>query len=513
MAVIQEAPPIAGARLGILSVALAVATFMEVLDTAIANVSVPTISGDLAASPTQGTWVISSYGLAAAIAVPLTGWIARRFGEVRVFVSSVLLFTLASAMCGLAHSLLQLVAFRLFQGLVSGPMVPLSQTLLLRIYPPQKRGLALAIWSMTVVIAPICGPLLGGYITDNMTWPWIFYINVPVGILAGLVCWEFLRDQESPIQRQPIDLVGLVLLIVGVGSLQLMLDNGNDLDWFSSRIIIGLAIAAVIALTVFVVWELTDEHPVVDLTLLGHRNFGVGVIALSFGFMCFFAMNVMFPLWLQTVLGYTASWAGLATAPVGILALLFSPIVGRNVARVDLRILASLAFIIFSVTTFWFSTFSMDTPFRVMVLPRILQGAAIACFFIPVNSIIISGIAPERMAAASGLSNFFRTLSGSFGTSLVVMLWDNRMRFHRLRLSEHIQQGVPAFASYTQQLHHLGLKGMHADAYVLNLLSTHSYMIATAEVFRTGSLIFITLISIIWLTKPPFSAGVKGGGH
>ncbi len=501
-----------GLPLILLSVAVAVATFMEVLDTAIANVAVPTIAGDLAASASQGTWVISSYGLAAAIAVPLTGWIAKRFGEVRVFVTSVLLFTAASALCGLAHSLPMLVFFRFIQGLVSGPMVPLSQTLLLSNYPPARRGTALALWSMTVVVAPICGPLLGGFITDNLTWPWIFYINVPIGLVAAIVSWSLMRGRESATLKLPIDVVGLVLLIIGVGCLQLMLDNGNDLDWFGSPVIVSLAIAAAVALSFFVAWELTEENPIVDLSLLSQLNFGVGVVVLSFGFMTFFAMNVMFPLWLQTVMGYTATWAGLATAPVGVLALILSPWVGRSVGRVDLRVLASIAFIVFSITTWWFSSFNMETPFSLMVLPRILQGAAIACFFIPVNSIIISGVSPERMAAASGLSNFFRTLSGSFGTALVVMVWDDRMRFHRVRLLEYFSQSGTAYLDYIRQLAHAGVHGAMAQQSVLELISSQSYMMATSEVFRLASCIFLSLITVLWLTRPPRSQALRGGG-
>jgi DHA2 family multidrug resistance protein len=217
-----------GLPLIILSIAMAVATFMEVLDTAIANVSVPTIAGNLATSANQGTWVVSSYGLAAAIAVPLTGWIANRFGQVRVFVVSIILFTLTSALCGLANSLPMLVSFRFLQGLVSGPMVPLSQTLLLSCYPPSRRGIAMALWAMTVVVAPIFGPLLGGYITDNLTWPWIFYINVPIGLVAAYITYKFLSKRETATQKLPIDVIGIILLVLGVGSLQLMLDNGND---------------------------------------------------------------------------------------------------------------------------------------------------------------------------------------------------------------------------------------------------------------------------------------------
>ncbi len=496
----------------LLTVAVSVATFMEVLDTAIANVAVPTIAGNLAVGASQGTWVISSYGLAAAIAVPLTGWIARRFGEVRVFVVSVFLFSLASALCGLAQSLPQLVLFRFLQGLVSGPMVPLSQTLLLSIYPPARRGIALALWSMTVVVAPIAGPLLGGYITDNLTWPWIFYINVPIGFLAGWVSARMLRGRETATMKLPVDYVGLGLLILGVGSLQLMLDNGNDLDWFNSHVIMTLAVVAVVSLSFFIVWELTEEHPIVDLSLLARRNFSAGVVALSLGFMTFFAMNVMFPLWLQTVMGYTAAWAGVATAPVGIFALILSPLVGRYLARIDLRWVASMAFIVFALTMHWLSTFNLQTPFALMFLPRLLQGIGVACFFIPINSIIISGLPMQRLAAAAGLSNFFRTLSGSFGTALVVMIWDDRARQHRLRLSEWMDAQRGAVRHYTHTLGHLGVPHQGVWAASFNMLDQQSFMIATAEIFHTASWIFLSLIVLVWLAKPPFSAGA-GGGH
>ena len=339
-----HAGPLPANALLIFTIAVSLATFMEVLDTSIANVAIPTIAGNLAVSANQGTWVISSYGLAAAIVVPLTGWIAKRFGEVRTFVTSVFLFTIASALCGFATSLPMLVAFRFLQGLVSGPMVPLSQALLLANFPPQKRGMAMAIWAMTVVVAPICGPLLGGYITDNLSWPWIFYINAPIGLASAFVTYTLLRKRETPIENKPIDIVGLVLMVLGVGCLQLMLDNGNDLDWFNSHVIVGLCVTSVIALTFLVAWELTDEHPIVDLSLFKARNFRYGVIAMAVGYMSFFAMTVLFPLWLQTIMGYTPTWAGIATSPVGIFALILSPIIGKNIQRLDLRVLASIAF-------------------------------------------------------------------------------------------------------------------------------------------------------------------------
>ena len=501
-----------GMSLIILTIAMAVATFMEVLDTAIANVSVPTIAGNLATSPNQGTWVVSSYGLAAAIAVPLTGWIANRFGQVRVFLISIILFTLTSALCGLADSLPMLVSFRFLQGLVSGPMVPLSQTLLLANYPPHRRGVAMAIWAMTVVVAPIFGPLLGGYITDNLTWPWIFYINVPIGLLAAFITYTFLRKRETPTQKLPIDVVGIVLLVLGVGSLQLMLDNGNDLDWFSSNIIVALCVTSITALAFFVAWELTDKHPIVDLTLLKHRNFRYGVLALSFGFMAFFGLNVMFPLWLQTVMNYTPTWAGIATAPVGIFALLFSPVVGKNINRLDLRMVATASFIIFGGTAYWFSKFNLDTSLSHLIPPRMIQGFAIACFFVPINTIILSGITPDKMAAASGLANFFRTISGSFGTALVVMILSHRSEEHQIRLGEYISPTNQQFTEYMDKLRSIGMSTDAAYAQVQNLITQQSLMMATRDIFWLCSVLFICLIGVIWMTKPPFASGV-GGGH
>ncbi|MBV8660417.1 MAG: DHA2 family efflux MFS transporter permease subunit [Burkholderiales bacterium] len=507
-------PPLPSNVLALFTIAVAFSTFMEVLDTSIANVAVPTIAGNLAVSANKGTWVISSYGLAAAIVVPLTGWIAKRFGEVRTFVWSVMLFTIASALCGLATSLPMLVGFRFLQGLVSGPMVPLSQTLLLSNYPPQKRGMAMALWAMTVVVAPIFGPLLGGYITDNMSWPWIFYINAPVGIFSAIVTYTLLRKRETPTAKTPIDLIGLTLMVVGVGSLQLMLDNGNDLDWFNSHAIVALCIVAVVALTFLVIWELGDEHPIVDLSLFKMRNFRFGVVAMALGYMAFFSMTVLFPLWLQTVMGYTPTWAGVATSPVGLFALLLSPIVGRNIQKLELRVVTSFAYIVFAITAYWFSTFTLDTSLSLVFLPRLVQGIAVACFFVPINQIILSGIQPNRLAAASGLSNFFRTLSGSMGTAIVVTLWDHRTQMHAVRMAESFTANGTATLDYVSKLTGLGTSTEVAYAQIQNTIQAQSAMLATSEVFWGVSVMFIALISLLWLTKPPFGvAGGGGGGH
>ena len=290
--------PLKGAELVLGTIALSLATFMNVLDTSIANVSIPAISGDMGVSPAQGTWVITSFAVANAISVPLTGWLTQRFGQVRLFTMSVLLFVLASWLCGLAPNIGTLIAFRVLQGLVAGPMIPLSQTLLLASYPKAKAGMAMAMWAMTVLVAPVAGPLLGGWITDNFSWPWIFYINIPVGLFAAALTWSIYKKRDPGPRRVPLDVVGLILLILFVGSMQIMIDMGKELDWFESGEIIALAVAAVVSLLFFLAWELTDQHPIVDLRLFGQRNFVAGTLALSIAYGLFFGNVVLLPLWL-----------------------------------------------------------------------------------------------------------------------------------------------------------------------------------------------------------------------
>ncbi|MEO6985360.1 MAG: DHA2 family efflux MFS transporter permease subunit, partial [Paralcaligenes sp.] len=289
------------------TIAVSAAVFMNVLDSSIANVSIPTIAGDLGVSATQGTWVITSFAVANAITVPLTGWLTQRFGQVRLFVISILLFVLSSWLCGFSWSLESLVFFRVIQGAVAGPMIPLSQSLMLASYPKEKAGMALALWSITVLVGPVAGPLLGGIISDNYNWSWIFYINVPVGLLAGWGTWEIYKKRDSVKVKLPIDGTGLALLVLWVGALQLMLDKGKELDWFSSPAITTMAIVVVISFVFFVIWELTAKHPVVDLTLFKGRNFTSGTVTISVAYGVFFGTVVLLPLWMQSTLGYTAT--------------------------------------------------------------------------------------------------------------------------------------------------------------------------------------------------------------
>jgi len=506
--------PLHGGPLVLMTIAVALSTFMEVLDTTIVNVAVPHISGSLGVSPNEGTWAISSYSMASAVMQPLTGWIAKQFGEVKTFVVAVALFVVFSMMCGLASSMPMLVVFRLLQGAGSGPMVSLALSLLLANYPKERQGIALALWAMTVVIAPVLGPILGGWLTDNYSWPWIFYINVPIGLMAGIITWFLLHKRESKITRSPIDAVGLVLLIGGVGCLQFMLDNGNDKDWFSSTLIVVLGLIAVVGLTFLVAWELHAKHPVIDLGLFKQRNFTVGVTAMSVGMLAFFAINVVSPLWLQTTLGYTASWSGLTSAWVGVLAFVLAPIVGSQLNRFDLRVMISIAFVILSGCSYWLSTFTSGAAYIQMVWPRLVMGMGIPLFFIPLNQIYLSGLRPDQIASASGMANFFRTMGSSISTAVTVTLWQHRTDFHHASLTESVNNASASATNFLQQLKHVGLDGRPGLGVVDQLLSREAATLAVNDVFWLCSITFIVLIPMMWLAKPPFGNASAGpGGH
>ncbi len=507
-----EFEPLKGTALVLGTLALSLATFMNVLDTSIANVSIPAIAGDMGVSPAQGTWVITSFAVANAISVPLTGWLTRRFGQVRLFTASVLLFVIASWLCGLAPSIGVLIAFRVLQGLVAGPMIPLSQTLLLASYPSAKSGTAMAMWAITVLVAPVAGPLLGGWITDNISWPWIFYINVPVGLFAAALTWSIYRKRDPGPRRVPLDRVGLLLLVLFVGTMQVMIDKGKELDWFSSRQIVILAVVSAISFLFFLAWELTDKHPIVDLRLFGRRNFTMGTLSLSVAYGLFFGNVVLLPLWLQEYMGYTATWAGLVTAPVGLLAILLSPWVGKNVGRIDPRKLATVAFLGFALVLWMRSRFNTQTDFATILVPTILQGAAMAFFFIPLQAIVFSGLTPDKMPSAAGLSNFVRITAGAVGTSLFTTLWEDRASLHHAQLAETINAGNQQAVQTLGQLMAGGLNHEQAMAAINRMIDQQAYTMAVTDVFWLSSVLFFLLVGVIWLARPRPGAGIGAGG-
>ena len=495
--------PLTGSTLLLGTIALSLATFMNVLDSSIANVSLPAIAGDLGVSPGQGTWVITSFGVANAISVPLTGWLTQRFGAVRLFTTSVLLFVITSWLCGFATSLEMLVFFRVLQGLVAGPMIPLSQTLLLSSFPRALAGTALALWGVTTLVAPVVGPLLGGWITDNVSWPWIFYINVPIGLLAAAFTWAIYQKRETPTRKLPIDTIGLTLLVLWVGALQLMLDKGKELDWFASTEIIALAVVAVVALAVFIVWELTDKHPVVDLRLFKRRNFAFGALSLSIAYALFFGNVVLLPLWLQQWMGYTATSAGMALAPVGLFAILLTPIVGRKVGQWDPRRMATGAFIVFALVLWMRAQFTTETDFATVLIPTLIQGAAMAFFFIPLTTITLSGLAPHQIPAAAGLSNFTRITAGAMGVSIATTLWESRAALHHAHLTEGLVQGQGVFAQTLSGLTSAGLSMEQALVQVNRLIDQQAYTRAVDDIFLGSSYLFLLLIGLIWFTQRP----------
>jgi MFS transporter, DHA2 family, multidrug resistance protein len=493
------------------TIALSAATFMNVLDTSIANVSLPAIAGDLGVSPNQGTWVITSFAVANAIAVPLTGWLSQRFGQVRLFVASVLLFVVASWLCGLAPNMPMLIGFRALQGFVAGPMIPLSQSLLLASYPRALAGLAMAMWAMTTLIAPVMGPLLGGWITDNISWPWIFYINVPVGIAAAAASWALYRKRESVTRKLPIDGVGLTLLVIWIAALQMTLDLGKEHDWFNSPLIVGLAVVAVVGFAFFLIWELTDAHPVVELRLFARRNFWAGTVATSVAYGLFFGNVVLLPLWLQQFMGYTATDAGMVMAPVGLMAIVLSPIVGKTVGKVDPRRYATFAFIVFGLVLWMRSHFNTQADFATILVPTIIQGVAMAFFFIPLSTITLSGLTPDRMPAASGLTNFVRITAGAMGTSISTTLWESRAAMHHAHLAESINNGSIAATSTLSSLMAGGLTQEQALGQINRLVDQQAFMLAANDIFWLSALMFLVLIPLVWLTQPP-RAGAGGGG-
>lgn len=493
-------------------VGLALATFMQVLDTTIANVSLPTIAGNLSVSVDQSTWVITSFAVSQAIGLPLTGWLGRRFGEVRVFVWCTLLFVLASFACGMAQTMGMLIFFRVLQGAMCGPMYPVTQSLMITLYPPEKRGMALALISMVTVVAPVVGPILGGWITESYSWRWIFFINVPIGFFCSFVARHQLKALVEKIEKPRMDYVGLITLIIGVGLLQVVLDKGNDVDWFSSPFIVAASAIAAIALAVFIIWELTDKSPIVNLKLLRHYNFRMGTLAFVLAYATFFSMALLLPLWMQQNLGFTAIWAGLATAPVGVVPLLTTFFIGKYAARIDLRWLASLSFAAMSVVCFRYSGFTLDVSFAQVAMTQLLLGVGVAFFFMPILTILLSDLEISEIASGSGLATFLRTVGASFAVSVVTLIWTHRATLHHAQLTESI---TPYRQSVEGAIAQLG-GGTQGLELLNHSITQQAYQLSFNELFHVLGWIFLALIAVIWLAKPPFIRMAKpaaGGGH
>jgi DHA2 family multidrug resistance protein len=438
------------------------------------------------------------------------GWLAARFGAVRVFVSAMVAFGAFSAMCGLSGSLGMLVFARICQGLAGGPLMPLSQTLLLRIFPKEKAAAAIGRWARTTLVAPVLGPILGGHLCDEYSWHWIFWINLPIAGFCAVIAWKMLKRYEEPLKKNPIDRVGLLLLIVWVGALQLMLDEGKNLDWFSSPEIVALAIIAVIGFAAFLIWELHEEHPVVDLRVFRHRGFSVSVLTISLAFAAFFGANVLTPQWLQTYMGYTATSAGMATAWSGVFAVVVAPIAATLSHRVDPRKLVFGGVIWLGLVTLTRTIATTDMDYWSVSQPLMAMGLGLPFFFVPLTGLALASVEPQEMASAAGLMNFLRTLSGAFATSLITTVWDDQITRNHAELV-----GLADSDHYIQSF--LENAGMSADAVLQSLdrlVTSQAVMLATNQIMAAVGIACVFAASAIWLAPTPTrKVDASAGGH
>jgi len=424
----------------LVAVTVMVPTFMEILDTSVANVSLTHIQGSLSAGLEEVTWVLTSYLVANAIVLPMTGWLAANFGRKRFLIGCVAGFTFFSFLCGSAPTLHFLIFFRVLQGLMGGALQPMSQAILLESFPIKQRGTAMAFYGMGVVAAPIFGPLIGGYITDHLSWRWIFYVNVPVGIFSILSILAVVVDPPYLRQvRSKIDAIGMGLLAIGVGSLQLVLDKGNQEDWFASNFIVAFSILGVFGLVFLVWWELyMTREPVINLRTFKDRSFAIGNLLMFLTFFAFFSSLVLIPLFLQQLMGYTAVEAGLVLGPGGAATLLFLPLVGVLAQRGFARWLLMTGLAIAAFSIFLMAHFSLDADFRAVIIPRVVQGIGMSFFFVPLTTLAVAHIPREQMGNATGIFNLLRNLGASVGVAVSSTLLSQRAQFHQSRLIDQL---------------------------------------------------------------------------
>jgi DHA2 family multidrug resistance protein len=500
----------------LIAITVTMATFMEVLDTSVANVALPHIAGSLSAGVDEATWVLTSYLVSNAIILPISPWLGGLIGRKRFYQLCVIVFTVSSLMCGLAPSLGFLIFFRVLQGLGGGGLQPTEQAILFESFPKEKRGMAAAVYGMGVLFAPIIGPTLGGWITDNFTWRWIFFINIPVGALSvfmtQLVVFDppYIKALKKKIGK--IDTVGLGLLAVGLGFLQVILDKGQREDWFESGFIWRLTVCSVVALIFFVIWELRTEHPVVNFHILKDRTFSMGMILIFMTGFVLYGSIVLLPIYLQSLMGYTAMLSGLVISPGGLASLVLMPVVGTMVSkRVDPRWMIAVGLIITAASVFQMSQFNLDSGFSTFVWPRIVQGIGLAFLFIPVNTAAFAAMSKEKLNEATGLFNLMRNLGGSFGIAIVATLLSRRQQVHTARLMEHMNslnpnfqqryQGVQRFIvgsgvdPITSQQHSIGL--------LSGMLQRHALMNSFVEDFWLLGIMMLALLPLVFLMRKP----------
>ena len=498
----------------IITLAVMIPTLIEILDTSVANVALNHIQGSLSAGQEEVTWVLTSYLVANAIVIPMSGWLARALGRKRYLMGSLVMFTASSLLCGAATSLPQLIFFRILQGIGGGGLQPMSQAILLETFPARQRGLAMSIFGMGVVLGPILGPLLGGYLTDNFTWRWIFYINLPVGILALFMVQTFVFDpsyMERREQGEKVDTVGLALLALGIGSLQIVLDKGQTEDWFSSNLILGLSLVAGVSLVTLVFWELAHDRPIIDLRILKNVSFATGNAVMFLGFFAFFGSIVLLPMYLQGLMGYTAFLAGLVLGPGGAVALIAMPVVGKLTERVDSRLLLGLGLVVNSAALWLMSGFNLHIDFATAVDARLLQGVGMPLFFVSLSYLTYATVPREQMNNAASIYNLLRNLGGSFGVAFVTTLLARRAQHHQSHLILHLSDLSPNYAQHVHTLtqaldQKLGAMANHtllAKGLIYQQMQAEASALAFNDTFYIQALLFLALLVSLFLMRPP----------
>lgn len=438
----------------LIAASVMLATFMEVLDTSVANVSLPHIAGNLSATAEESTWVLTSYLISNAIILPATNWLGHFFGRKRFLIVCIGIFTLSSALCGAATSLGMLLFARVLQGAGGGALQPIAQAVLLESFPQERRGSAMAVYGMGIVVAPIIGPTLGGWITDNYSWRWIFYINVPIGILAVFMASTFLEDPPYIKSQRPgrIDYIGFGLMALGLAALQIVLDKGQEDDWLSSSFIVKAIIIAVVALVAFIVWELRTKEPIVNLRVLGNRNFAVGVVLITAMGIVLYGTIALLPLFLQTLMGYPALQSGLAVSPRGIGAVISMIVVGRLVGKIDGRYLVMFGFVVVGYSSYMLGDINLDISISSIVWPQIIAGLAMGFVFVPLTVMSTGTLSNEQIGNATGIFNLMRNVGGSFGIAAVTTMLARGAQVHQGMMVSHLTPYDPEFQQYVREL-------------------------------------------------------------
>jgi DHA2 family multidrug resistance protein len=503
----------------IIALTVTLATFMEVLDTSVANVALPHIAGSLSAGQDESTWILTSYLVSNAIVLPMSGWFSQMIGRKRFYMSCVAIFTISSFLCGLAPSLGMLIFFRVLQGIGGGGLQPSEQAILADTFPPAKRGMAFAVYGMAVVLAPAIGPTLGGWITDNFDWRWIFFINIPVGIISLLLTNRLISDppymKEQKRTGFKIDYIGLGLLALGLGTLQVVLDKGQRDDWFGSHLIVIMTVISAIALIAVVIWEWYHKDPIIDLHLFKDRSFAVGNMLMFMVGFALMSSTVLLPLFMQTIMGYTAEQAGLALMPGGLAILVVMPLVGFLLGRYDARRLLLFGMAVLSFALFHMTRFDTAVDFRTLATARVFQAIGLAFLFVPINTAAYAFIPKNKTNAASGLINLARNIGGSIGISLVTTMLARRTQFHQANLNNDIRAGSPQLqamiAETTRALIAKGSSAYQAShqayAMVANMLDRQAAMLAYIDNFWLLGVSVLVMLPFVFLMKK-----VKPGG-